>query len=195
MSKKILINIKTVEEKYSYPDQREMLEKNLRTAVEIFFEIEDKKDILFNKMLPEYNTKFEGKYKKPFQPDIVVKAHKLIFEFDGFMHYQHPFHIEKDNIKEEMIKKLGYQRIRWPYFYQLTKETAEFIFGTLVTHFRGEQLKDVYTEEKFYKVLNQIYVNPKLINLLHKKIMKMVCYLRPVFMAPNICLHLLIEKE
>ena len=61
MSKKILINIKTVEEKYSYPDQKEMLEKNLRKAVEIFFEIEDKKDILFNKMLPEYNTKFEGR--------------------------------------------------------------------------------------------------------------------------------------
>ena len=111
MSKKILINIKTVEEKYSYPDQREMLEKNLRTAVEIFFEIEDKKDILFNQMLPEYNTKFKGKYKKPFQPDVVVKAHKLIFEFDGFMHYQHPFHIEKDNIKEKMIKELGYERV------------------------------------------------------------------------------------
>ena len=161
MSKKLLINIKAVDKKNSYPKQREMLEINLRKAVEVFFEIEDKKDILFNKMLPEYNTKFKGMYKKPFQPDIVVKAHKLIFEYDGFMHYQHPFHIERDNIKEKMIKELGYERIRWPYFYQLTKETAKFIFGTLVTHFRGEQLKDVYTEEKFYKVLNQIYVNPK----------------------------------
>ena len=53
-------------------------------------------------MIPEFNTKFKVIYEQPFRPDIVLKEHKLIFEYDGFMHYQHPFHIERDRIKEEM---------------------------------------------------------------------------------------------
>ena len=143
MQKKLLINIRAVEKKHSYGHsgiamEREMLEKNLGKAVKVFFEVKNDKEITFNRMIPEFNTKFKGIYEQPFRPDIVLKEHKLIFEYDGFMHYQHPFHIERDKIKEEMIKELGYERIRWPYFYQLTKETAKFIFGSLVNHFRGQ---------------------------------------------------------
>ena len=164
MQKKLLINIRAVEKKHSYGHngiamKREMLEKNLGKAVKVFFEIKNDKEITFNRMIPEFNTKFKGIYEQPFRPDIVLKEHKLIFEYDGFMHYQHPFHIERDKIKEEMIKELGYERIRWPYFYQLTKETAKFIFGTLVNHFRGQL--NIFSDEKFYKVLNQTYINPK----------------------------------
>ena len=68
MQKKLLINIRAVEKKHSYGHngiamKREMLEKNLGKAVKVFFEIKNDKEITFNKMIPEFYTKFKGIYK------------------------------------------------------------------------------------------------------------------------------------
>jgi hypothetical protein len=157
LKKKRLIGIKSIDKNNQYSKNSEMSEKKLVETVKIFFDIKSDAEILTNKMLPSFNEKFSNYYA--FQPDITLLNYKLIFEYDGYLHYQHPFDIEKDRIKMQMIEELGYKRIRWPYFFQLTKEVAKFVFNNLVNHFTRKQL-DLYSDEKFYKAINKIYVNP-----------------------------------
>ncbi len=158
MTKKSLIDITAPKKENKYPKNAEMSEANLIKAVKIFFDIKNDNEILTNKGLPEFKSKY-GEYNI-FRPDITLPYYKLVFEYDGFMHYQHPYDIEKDKIKMIMLKELGYKRIRWPYYFQLTKEVAKFVFQDLVNHFTRSK-NNFYKEEKFYKVIEQIYVNHK----------------------------------
>lgn len=157
--KKALIGIKTPFKENQYPKNAEMTEQSLIDVVKIFFNISRDNEIITNKMLPEFKEKKEYFNYHAFRPDITLPEYRLVFEYDGYMHYQHPFDIEKDRIKMQILEELGYKRIRWPYFFQLTKEVAYFIFNNLVSHFSKNEL-NLYSDEKFFKAIKKVYVNP-----------------------------------
>lgn len=158
MSKKNLINIANPKKENVYPKGAEMNEANLVKAVKIFFDIKNNDEIITNKGLPSFKEHFEE--FNIFRPDIALPKYGLVFEYDGYMHYQHPHDIERDRIKMLMLKKLKYKRIRWPYYFQMTEEVAKFVFRDLVNHFTGNK-NNFYSDEKFYQVINQIYINQK----------------------------------
>jgi len=137
----------------NYPDDAQMSEKNLGILIETFLEVDLKDDtkILNNKKIPGNRDGIN------FRPDFTLLDEKIIFEFDGHMHYQHPFHIEADKIKKKEIVHLGYKRIRWPYYFQLTKDVAKFIFAGLMFHF---DKKNYYSDAKYYECIKKIYKDP-----------------------------------
>ena len=156
MSKKILIDIQSPKEENQYPNGAEMTEPNLIKAVKIFFDIKNDSEIITNKGLPEFKEMYPE--YNVFRPDIALPKYNLVFEYDGYMHYQHPHDIERDRIKMIMLKNLNYKRIRWPYYFQLTKEVAKFVFQDLVNHFTQGKY-NLYNDEKFYQAIKEIYVN------------------------------------
>ena len=59
------------------------------------------------------------------RPDYLCKELKLIVEFDGYHHYLDPYVIYKDNINTELLKDLGYNVIRIPFYIQLDNTANE----------------------------------------------------------------------
>ena len=104
------------------------------------------------------------------EADYFIEDLGLIFEFDGPQHYSNPFKIVADNRKykcTENIKKNGkkidVRIIRIPYYFQLTKDVAKFIFKDLIKHF-SKVLKNLspqgyYSDEKFDKAIKKTYFN------------------------------------
>ena len=90
----------------------------------------------------------------------------VIFEYDGDKHYYSMLKIESDNIKMKEIAKLKYRRIRIPFYYQLTKSIAKFIFDDLMFHFAG---KKYFDENKYYEAIKKIYRDPITGKSLEKK--------------------------
>jgi len=82
----------------------------------------------------------------------------LIFEFDGDKHYYSSTVINSDNNKMKQLEKFNLRRIRIPYYFQLTKDTAKFIFDDLVFHYTGQKY---YSDNAYIKSIKQIYRNPK----------------------------------
>lgn len=103
------------------------------------------------KYLPDYNR----------EPDILLKNYKLIFEFDGPDHYNKTLNIYKDRIKYKVSK--DYKIIRWPYYLELNKPTAKFIFGDMIKHFKKQNSllpkEGFYTDNKYEKVREKFYKN------------------------------------
>lgn len=124
--------------------------------LKIFLELEKKTDIVVNKNF--FNTKRK--------PDYRIDKYKLIFEYDGPDHYRNPFKIYSDKRKFNEYKNNGYRVVRWPYYMQLSKDAAIYIFRDVIKHF-SEELDELkiyskdgfYTYEKFKKAIRVVYKN------------------------------------
>ena len=109
-----------------------------------------------------------------FRPDYLLEDLNLIFEYNGMPHYQNPFKLRDDEIKKQFYANhqdkndvdKKYATIRWPYFYQLTKPIAKFVFGDLMKHFHYSlkisqiNKNGYYSDEKYYRSIGKIYKNP-----------------------------------
>ena len=121
----------------------------------IFLEL-SKQDIVVNKTF--FNTKR--------RPDYRIDRYKLIFEYDGPDHYRNPFKIYSDKRKFKEYSDKGYRVVRWPYYMQLSKDAAKYIFRDVIKHFSYEldELKNLrdegfYSDEKFLKAIGRVYKN------------------------------------
>jgi hypothetical protein len=68
-----------------------------------------------------------------FRPDYRSEKHKLIVEFDGFLHYTGAKHVIEDELRDQILTATGYYVVRVPYFVQLTEPVIEQLFGWRVT--------------------------------------------------------------
>ena len=101
-------------------------------------------------ILPKEKGFFKDRYNKD------VEA--LIFEFDGDKHYYSSKIINSDNNKMKQLEKFNLRRIRIPYYFQLTKDIAKFIFDDLIFHYTGQKY---YNDDAHIKSVEQIYRHPK----------------------------------
>jgi very-short-patch-repair endonuclease len=77
-----------------------------------------------------HNKKF-GVHR--FRPDFVSHKHKLVVEFDGYLHYTKAKTVLSDMEKDKIFKEEDYSIVRIPYFVQLTKPIMKQIFGRYLT--------------------------------------------------------------
>ena len=108
--------------------------------------------------------------KSNIEPDYFIESLGLIFEFDGPNHYNDSFKVMKDERKYsnlEYIRKNGnnvvIRIIRIPYYVQLSKDVAKFIFKDLIKHF-SKELKNLpsegfYSDEKYQLAISKVYRN------------------------------------
>ena len=108
--------------------------------------------------------------KSNIEPDYFIESLGLIFEFDGPDHYNDSFKVMKDERKYEglkYIKKNGsnvvIRIIRIPYYVQLSKGAAKFIFKDLINYF-SKFLKNLpsegfYSDEKYQIAISKAYQN------------------------------------
>ncbi len=108
--------------------------------------------------------------KSNIEPDYFIESLGLVFEFDGPNHYTDSFKVMKDERKFkglEHIRKNGknfnIRIIRIPYYLQLTKDVAKFIFRDLISHFskvlKNLPSKGFYTDKKYEIALSKTYRN------------------------------------
>ena len=90
--------------------------------------------------------------KSNIEPDYFYESLGLIFEFDGPDHYNNSYKIMKDENKYKNLKyikkngnKVDLRIIRIPYYAQLSKDIAKFLFKDLIIHF-GKVLKKLPSE-------------------------------------------------
>ena len=104
------------------------------------------------------------------EADYFIEKLGLVFEFDGPDHYNNPFKMIRDERKYialKSIKKNGKKVIiiiiRIPYYYQLTKDVAKFVFRDLVKYFRKDLKKlpknGFYTDKRYTKAISKVYKN------------------------------------
>ena len=101
-------------------------------------------------VLPKEKGFFKDRYNKD------VEA--LIFEFDGDKHYYSSTVINSDNNKMKQLENFNLRRIRIPYYFQLTKDIAKFIFDDLIFHYTGQKY---YNDAAHIRSVEQIYRHPK----------------------------------
>ncbi len=126
-----------------------------------------------------FNTKFQGGSKKkelriyeiknkkklgqPFRCDwyAKVKGKHVVFEFNGNHHYQSSFKILTDWRKHEVLSNPSrndlnrkYVIFKIPYYMQLTKDYAKYLFGDLAKEKLG---RSFYNDKKFKKAIKKIY--------------------------------------
>ena len=66
--------------------------------------------------------------------------------------------INSDNNKMKQLEKFNLRRIRIPYYFQLTKDIAKFIFDDLIFHYTGQKY---YNDAAHIRSVEQIYRHPK----------------------------------
>ena len=103
-------------------------------------------------------------------PDYFIEKLGLVFEFDGPVHYQNTFKMLKDQKKYNKLDSIELNGepkiirvIRIPYYWQLTKDVAKYMFDDLVKHF-SKDLKNLpkdgfYSDEKYFKAISKIHKN------------------------------------
>ena len=108
--------------------------------------------------------------KNKIEADYFIEELGLIFEFDGPPHYNNPFKIVADERKKKLVgkltkngKKTDVRIIRIPYYFQLTKDVAKFLFNDLIKHY-SKDLKNLssngyFSEDKFYSAISKTYFN------------------------------------
>ena len=154
-----IVNVKNQEEfnkKYGY------LEHGLGKCLETFFDTEfqggSKK-----KELRIYEIKNEKKLGQPFRCDwyAEIEGKHIVFEFNGNHHYQSSFKILTDWRKHEVLNdparnhlKRKFIIFKIPYYMQLTKDYAKYLFGDLAEEKIG---KSFYNDKKFKKAIKKIY--------------------------------------
>ena len=136
------------------------------------------KDIL-KVFFPEFKNKIKVKVilnqigfdvKNKIEADYFIEDLGLIFEFDGPPHYSNPFKIVADERKRNLVenltkneKKTEVRIVRIPYYFQLTKDVAKFLFNDLIKHY-SKDLKNLssngyFSEDKFYSAISKTYLN------------------------------------
>ncbi len=157
-------NIVGVKEGAEFNKKYGTISLNLNKCLEIFFE---KK---FQEELEVYEVKDGTTLGKPFLCDQYTKVDDkhIVFEFNGPHHYQLPFKMNTDKRKKEVLddplrnttiaKGSGpgekYIIFKIPYYMQLTKDYAKYIF-----HDECKRLlkKSFYSEVKFFKAIKALY--------------------------------------
>ena len=138
------------------------LEHGLGKCLEIFFNIEFKGGSK-KKELRIYEMKNGKKLGQPFRCDwyAEIQDKHVVFEFNGNHHYQSSFKILTDWRKHEVLNdpfrnhlKRKHIIFKIPYYMQLTKDYAKFLFGDLATNKLG---KSFFSDEKFKKAIKKIY--------------------------------------
>ena len=113
--------------------------------------------------LPVYEILDGKKLSQPFACDwyAEIDDKHIVFEFNGNHHYQSSFKILTDWRKHEVLSdpsrnhlKKKFIIFKIPYYMQLTKDYAKFLFGDLATNKLG---KSFYSDEKFKKAIKKIY--------------------------------------
>ena len=103
------------------------------------------------------------KLGQPFRCDwyAKIKGKHVVFEFNGNHHYQSSFKILTDWRKHEVLSdpsrnhlKRKYIIFKIPYYMQLTKDYAKYLFGDLAKEKLGENF---YKDDKFKKAIKKIY--------------------------------------
>lgn len=113
-----------------HDNQAEMTQFNLRKTCEIFF---------------EQLTIHEEYLGQRFHLDIYIPELKIAVEYDGPDHYDKVANHERDLRKNNICKTRGIRLIRWPYYFQLTRDVAKHIFT------------DSYSESKYLKSIKYVY--------------------------------------
>ena len=138
------------------------LEYGLGKCLEIFFNTEFKGGSK-KKEQRIYELKNGKKLGQPFRCDwyAEINGKYVVFEFNGNHHYQSSFKILTDWRKHEVLNDpsrndLDRKHIifKIPYYMQLTKDYAKFLFGDLTKEKLG---KSFYSDEKFKKAIKKIY--------------------------------------
>ena len=138
------------------------LEHGLEKCLEIFFNIKfqggnREKELKVHEIL---NGKKLG---QPFGCDWYAKIDNkhVVFEFNGNHHYQSSFKILTDWRKNEVLSDpsrnhFGREFIvfKIPYYMQLTKDYAKYLFGDLAAKKLG---RSYFSNEKFKKAIKKIY--------------------------------------
>ena len=154
-----IVNVKSQRE---FNKKHGGLEHGLGKCLEIFFEKKFKGGSK-NKELRVYEIKNGKKLGQPFRCDwyAEIKDKHVVFEFNGNHHYQSSFKILTDWRKHEVLsdpyrndhgKKFIIFKI--PYYMQLTKDYAKYLFGDLAKEKLG---KSFYKDDKFKKAIKKIY--------------------------------------
>ena len=154
-----IVNVKNQEE---FNKKHGYLEHGLGKCLETFFDTEfqggSKK-----KELRIYEIKNEKKLGQPFRCDwyAEIEGKHIVFEFNGNHHYQSSFKILTDWRKHEVLSdpsrnhhKRKYIIFKIPYYMQLTKDYAKYLFRDLAKAKLG---KNFYNDKKFKKVIKKIY--------------------------------------
>lgn len=159
-------NIVNVKSSKKFIKDHGALEHGLRECLKTFFDKEfqggDRKN-----QLPVYEILDGKKLSQPFACDwyAEIDGKHVVFEFNGNHHYQSSFKILTDWRKHEVLSdpsrnhlKKKFIIFKIPYYMQLTKDYAKFLFGDLATNKLG---KSFYSDEKFKKAIKKIYNTDK----------------------------------
>ena len=145
---------------------KKIMGDTIKDVLEVFIPEKKYGKIQVRKTLKQLG--YEG--KSNIEPDYFYESLGLIFEFDGPNHYNDSLKIMKDERKYKnlkYIKKNGndvvFKIIRIPYFVQLSKDVAKFLFKDLIIHF-SKELKTLpsdgfYSDEKYQMAISKVYKN------------------------------------
>lgn len=158
-----IVNVKSNDE---LKNKYGLLEYGLGKCLEVFFEV------IFqggtkNTELRVHEVKNGKKLGQPFRCDhyAEIDGKDIVFEFNGNHHYQSSFKILTDWRKNEVLttpsrnshnKKFIIFKV--PYYMQLTKDYAKYIFHDLAKKKIG---KSFYSDEKFISAIKKIYNTDK----------------------------------
>ena len=138
------------------------LTNGLGKCLEIFFKKKFKGGSK-NKELRVYEIKNGKKLGQPFRCDwyAIIKGMHVVFEFNGNHHYQSSFKILTDWRKHEVLSdpdrndhRKKFIIFKIPYYMQLTKDYAKYLFGDLAKEKLGISF---YNDKKFKKAIKKIY--------------------------------------
>lgn len=80
-----------------------------------------------------------------FSLDIFFPEDKIAFEYDGPDHYDKVANHERDLRKNQLCLSENIKLVRWPYYFQLTKDVAQYVF------------QNKYTDEKYEQAISIVY--------------------------------------
>jgi hypothetical protein len=97
-----------------------------------------------SKIFLERNNISEQKLAR-FSLDIYFPEDKVAFEYDGPDHYDKVANHERDLRKNALCQEQGIRLVRWPYYFQLTKDVARYVF------------LNNYSDEKYKVAIDAVY--------------------------------------
>ena len=119
-------------------DSKQMTVNNLKIVSKLFL---DKSNISEHKL---------GR----FSLDIYFPEDKIAIEYDGPDHYDKVANHERDLRKNQLCFSEGIKLVRWPYYFQLTKDVARYLFPNHYTDIKyQEAIKIVYGTSKESEIL------------------------------------------
>ena len=145
---------------------KKIMGDTIKEVLEVFIPEKKYGKIQVKKKLKQLG--YEG--KSNIEPDYFYESLGLIFECDGPDHYNNSYKIMKDENKYKNLKYIQkngnsvvFKIIRIPYFVQLSKDVAKFLFKDLIIHF-SKELKNLpsdgfYSDEKYQMAISKVYKN------------------------------------